>query len=124
MSQAKQCQRTRAGYAIRMAPIDFTISAISCAADFRDSALESFQIARDVLQWKNRPRPKSSATVEVDYDGDDNTIISGWTEVESVVVVRQRSSRTYVSSDSSSSSPPVRKTSSKRRGRSRNRSTS
>lgn len=110
--------------------MEYTVSAFSCTADLFDSARESFHIARDVLQWKNRPSPKSSfATIEVDYDGDDNTIISGWTEVESVVVVHHPSSRTYVSSDSSDgmtslSSLLLGNKSTKRRGRSRHRSTS
>lgn len=108
---------------------DYTSSAISCAADFSDTAMETFRILRDVVirDLPSRVKKTPAAKIEMDYDGDDITIISEWTEVESVVIVHQPSrllrSQHYRESGSSSPSySPVRnRTSTKRRGRSRKR---
>ena len=108
---------------------DYTSSAISCAADFSDTAMETFRILRDVVirELPSRTTKAPAAKIEMDYDGDDITIISEWTEVESVVIVHQPSrlliSPHYRGSGSSSSSySPVRnRTTTKRRGRTRKR---
>ena len=93
-TEAKHCQMKP-----KKMTLDLTLSAIACAADFRETAIESFEMAKEVVkvsfQPMTRPPKKPAEHIEVDYDGDDNTIISGWTdiwsEVESVVIVAQPS---------------------------------
>jgi hypothetical protein len=77
--------------------LDFTMSAITCAADIHETAIESFEMAKEVVKVSFQPMylpPKRPAeNIEVDYDGDDNTIMTGWTDMglDSVVVVAQPS---------------------------------